>query len=68
MEEFEIKSDYIELISLLKATGIAETGGQAKGMVEEGLVKVNGEVEFRKRAKLLRGNVVVVLQVTIKII
>jgi len=67
MEEFEIKGDYIELIALLKATGIAETGGQAKGMVDEGLVKVNGVVEFRKRAKLLRGNVVVVEQITIKI-
>ena len=44
MEEFEIKGDYIELIALLKATGIAETGGQAKGMVDEGLVKVNGVV------------------------
>ena len=35
MEEFEIKGDYIELVALLKATGIAETGGQAKGMVDE---------------------------------
>jgi ribosome-associated protein len=56
VEKFKIKGEFIELIALLKATGIAETGGQAKLMVEEGLVKVNGEVETRKRAKLCPGS------------
>ena len=45
-------AEYIELIKLLKLLHIAESGGHAKIMVEDGEVKLNGEVEFRKRAKL----------------
>ncbi|MBI3510156.1 MAG: RNA-binding S4 domain-containing protein [Bacteroidetes bacterium] len=56
MEKFRIEGDHIELIQLLKVIGLADTGGQAKVMVEEGLVKVNGEVELRKRAKLRAGD------------
>ena len=52
MREFKLKSEFIELIKLLKLLGIAETGGHAKIMVEEGEVTVNGSKEFRKRAKL----------------
>lgn len=55
---FTIKGDYIELIKLLKATGITDSGGEAKTMVDEKLVKVNGALELRKRAKLKKGDVV----------
>lgn len=55
MIKFKITTEYIELIGLLKATGIAFHGAEAKRMVEEGLVKVNGETESRKRAKLRPG-------------
>lgn len=55
---FSIDGDYIDLLQLLKAIGIASTGGHAKIMVEEGLILRNGEPEFRKRAKLRRGDVV----------
>ncbi|MEY3728179.1 MAG: hypothetical protein RL098_1653, partial [Bacteroidota bacterium] len=51
MQEFQINGPYIELIGLLKALGIAETGGHAKAIVEEGYVLRNGAVELRKRAK-----------------
>ncbi len=47
--------EFIELIKLLKLKQIAQTGGHAKMMVEEGLVKVNGVQEFRKRHKLRAG-------------
>lgn len=57
-EEFKIEGDYIELIQLIKATGVAESGGQAKMVVNEGMVIRNGEVEFRKRAKLIPGDVI----------
>ncbi|MFN8713785.1 MAG: RNA-binding S4 domain-containing protein [Bacteroidota bacterium] len=57
-EKFEIEGEYIELIQLLKALNIAETGGQAKMMVDDGEVKLNGETEHRKRAKLRKGDVV----------
>ncbi len=51
-------SEYIELIKLLKLLHIAQSGGHAKIMVEDGEVKLNGEVEYRKRAKLRPGDLV----------
>lgn len=53
---FKIEGDYIELIQLLKALGIAQTGGHAKFIVENGEVRRNGLVELRKRAKLIPGD------------
>ena len=52
-------SEYIELIKLLKLLHIAQSGGHAKIMVEEGEGKLNGELEYRKRAKLRPGDIVV---------
>jgi len=51
-------AEYIELIKLLKLLRIAESGGQAKMMVEEGEVTLNSVAESRKRAKLRPGDVV----------
>lgn len=66
--EFDLKdSDYIELIKLLKATNMAETGARAKQIVEEGQVQVNGHPEMRKRAKLRRGSIVQVFDTTIAV-
>lgn len=53
--KFELEEDFIELFKLLKVTGVAESGGQAKMLIEEGAVKRNGEVELRKRAKIVSG-------------
>jgi ribosome-associated protein len=61
MHEFKLTSEYIELVKLLKLLRIAETGGHAKILVEDGEVFVNGEQEFRKRAKLRSGDEVEVL-------
>jgi len=44
--------DYIELIKLLKVCGAADSGSEAKALVEEEMVVVNGEVELRKRYKV----------------
>jgi ribosome-associated protein len=63
--DFKIEGDYIELIQLLKATGIAQTGGHAKFIVEDGEVIRNGEVETRKRAKLIPGDEIRVGDVTL---
>jgi ribosome-associated protein len=49
-------AEYIELIKLLKLLHLAQSGGHAKTMVDEGEVKLNGEVEYRKRAKLRPGD------------
>ncbi len=58
MAKISIKGEYIELIKLLKATGLCDTGGAAKIAVDEGAVKVDGVVESRKRCKIRRGQVV----------
>lgn len=68
MVEFELNGDYIELIALLKATGIAQTGGHAKFIVEEELIYRNGELETRKRAKLIKGDIIVVEDQDIEIV
>jgi ribosome-associated protein len=67
-QEFKIEGDYIELIQLLKALGIAETGGHAKYMVEKEEVTRNGEVELRKRAKLIPGDIIEIDDFRIKLI
>jgi ribosome-associated protein len=59
-QNFPLTSEYIELIALLKFLGIAQTGGHAKMIVEEGLVYVNGNPEDRKRYKVRKGDIVVV--------
>ena len=68
MREFKLTSEYIELMKLLKLLGIAQTGGHAKIIVEEGEVLRNGEAEFRKRAKLIKGDVLEVLGEKITIV
>ncbi len=56
MITFKIDTEYIELIKLLKATSLSESGAQAKTFVEDGIVLRNGEVETRKRAKIRPGD------------
>lgn len=57
-ETFKINGDTIELIKLLKAAGLCDTGGSAKIAVAEGQVKVDGVIEQRKRCKIRKGQVV----------
>lgn len=59
---------FIELIKLLKIKQIAQSGGHAKMIVEDGLVNVNGEQEFRKRKKLIPGDIIELEGITISII
>jgi len=54
-ESFALRSEFIDLLQLLKATGYAATGGEAKMMVDDGLITVNDELESRKRRKLRGG-------------
>ena len=59
MIEFELDGhDYIELHSLLKVTGLCESGGVAKLLISDGLVQVDGAVETRKRCKIRTGQIV----------
>ncbi|NOR75753.1 MAG: RNA-binding S4 domain-containing protein [Draconibacterium sp.] len=61
MREFKLTTEYIELVKLLKLLQIAQTGGHAKIIVENGEVIRNGEQEFRKRAKLRAGDEIEVM-------
>jgi len=58
--EFElIDHEYIQLNQLLKLLGLVETGGEANQRIVDGEVIVNKEVEYQKRKKLRRGDVIV---------
>ena len=59
-QSFSLSTEHIDLLQFLKATGIAMTGGEAKAIVDEGLVKVNDEPESRRRRKLRDGDRVLV--------
>lgn len=58
MELFELRSEYIELIKLLKVTNLCSSGGEAKMMVDDELVTVDGEIETRKKCKIRAGQTV----------
>ena len=59
MEKFNLeKHDFIELNKLLKILGWVASGGEAKQVIDEKLVTVNGEVETRRRKKLAKGDAV----------
>ena len=57
-EKVLITTEFIKLDSFLKYAGLTDTGGQAKEMVLEGMVKVNGEVCTRRGKKIRPGDVV----------
>ena len=54
--DLEIRDDFIKLGQALKLAGIASSGVEAKEMIEEGIVLVNGEVETRRGRKLREGD------------
>lgn len=57
-ERFPQESETIDLQEFLKLSGLVETGGEAKFRVQGGEVRVNGQIETRRRKKLRRGDVV----------
>ncbi len=56
MEIIHLRDDFIKLGQALKASGLAESGVDAKFKIQEGLVKVNGQVETRRGRKLFEGD------------
>lgn len=56
--DFALRGDHITLDALLKATGLASSGGEAKVFITNGQVQVNGEAETRRGRKLRVGDVV----------
>lgn len=68
MIEFKVTGDFIPMIQLLKATNLVQTGGEAQIVVDEGEVKYNGQVDYRKRLKVRAGDIVEFSGETIKVI
>jgi ribosome-associated protein len=58
MREVEITKETVELYKILKFEGVVASGGQAKAVIDDGQVLVNGEVETRKRKKIVAGDVI----------
>ncbi|MDX9917491.1 MAG: S4 domain-containing protein YaaA [Gudongella sp.] len=58
MEKIEITTDYIKLDQFLKLCGAVQTGGQAKEMILEGIVKVNGVTAFERGKKIRKDDII----------
>jgi ribosome-associated protein len=54
----EITSEPVELYKILKFEGLAASGGEAKQAIADGYVRVNGQVETRKRKKIMTGDII----------
>lgn len=68
--EFPLRNDeaFVELYKVLKALGMTDGGGEAKHVISEGLVTVNGNVETRKRNKLVAGDLIVFQEQSVQIV
>lgn len=58
MEIIHLREDFIKLGQALKAAGLAESGVEAKLVIQDGQVRVNGQVELQRGKKLIAGDVV----------
>lgn len=65
--KFELKDEYIELFKLLKVLDLVDSGAHAKMLIADGYVKRNSEVELRKRAKIISGDIIEVAEVVIEV-
>lgn len=68
MKEIEITKEPVELYKILKFEGIVSSGGEAKAVIDDGQVLVNGEVETRKRKKIVSGDTIEFMSTKFKII
>ena len=67
MRKVEINKQPVELFKILKFEGLVATGGEAKLVIADGQVSVNGETETRKRRKIVDGDIVVFANETLQI-
>jgi ribosome-associated protein len=68
MRMVEIEEEPIELYKILKFENMVQSGGEAKFVIAKGLVRVNGEIETRKRKKIVPGDIIEFEGETIRII
>ena len=67
MDEFHAREGMIRLGQLLKAAGLVDTGGEAKLLLADGLVTVNGETETRRGRQLTPGDVVTLGDASVRV-
>ncbi|WP_373034726.1 RNA-binding S4 domain-containing protein [Sulfurimonas sp.] len=65
--KFELEDNHIELFKLLKVLDLVDSGAHAKMLIADGYVKRNGEVELRKRAKIVSGDIIEIAEVVIEV-
>ena len=58
MRDVEITREPVELYKILKFEGLVSSGGEAKLLIGDGQVTVNGEIETRRRKKMVNGDVI----------
>ena len=58
MNTIIINKEPVELFKILKFEGIVGSGGEAKMVISEGMVKVNGHIETQKRKKIVSGDTI----------
>jgi len=68
MRTVEITKQPVELYKILKFEGMVASGGEAKMVIDRGYVMVNGEVETRKRKKIVSGDIIEFGDETIRIL
>ena len=68
MQDLPIRGDSIRLGQALKFSGLAESGGQARALLEQGAVSVNGEVERRRGRQLGHGDVVTLGEQALRVV
>ena len=68
MRELKISQEPIELYKLLKLDNRVQSGGEAKTVISDGLVRVNGQVETRKGRKIFSGDVVEFANETVRVV
>ena len=66
-QTFELRGELIALGALIKAAGMTDSGGAAKSIVSDGAVRVNGEIETRRRRKVRAGDIVTVGEVRVEV-
>ena len=65
---YRLEGEYIELYKLIKLLDLVDSGGQAKQLIEHEMVRRNGGIETRKRAKIVAGDTIRIGDVTIDVI
>ncbi|WP_075184926.1 RNA-binding S4 domain-containing protein [Teredinibacter haidensis] len=68
MKEVKISKEFVELYKILKFEGLASSGGEAKTVIHDGQVLVNGVVETQKRKKIVAGDTIEFMDTTLKIV